>query len=383
MPDLISLALAMLTLGQIGLCVTLLMTRSAARDAGLPLCVFFLACAIVTADPVIATFLPSLRIQALALTLPAYLILAPALWLYVEALTSETAWRPKRKHIRHFILFLLGLTITGLVTDLPKPVLETAFLDGDLKGSPYLGALFSAAFLLILGLVAQSGFYLVKIFRHLVGYRQRIKENFANIEHRELLWINAILMLFVLIWILVAVALISENTFDKTLISRRMGAFIGLVLVWSVGMWGLRQAPGFERQYLDKTAVVLPEISKYSRSALSEEQAQRIAKKIAFAMKNECLHLDPNLSLSKLAGHIGASSNHVSQTLNETLGLSFFDYINRWRIEGAKQEILAGEKPVLNIALAMGFNTSSSFYKAFKKETGKTPRDFRKSSNES
>ena len=98
-------------------------------------------------------------------------------------------------------------------------------------------------------------------------------------------------------------------------------------------------------------------------------------------MENERLYLDPNLSLSNLASRIGASSNHVSQTLNETLGVSFFDYINRWRVEDAKQEILSGEQSVLNIALAVGFNTSSSFYKAFKNETGKTPRDFRNSSN--
>lgn len=383
MPDLISLAFAMLTLGQIGFCVTFLMTGSAARDAGLPLCVFFMACAIVMADPIIANFLPSIRIQAMALTLPACLIVAPALWLYVEALTSEVLWKPERNHIRHFILLLLGLLVAGLVIALPNPVLETVFIEEDLNGSPYLGTLFTAAFFLVLGLVVQSGFYLIKIYRHLIGYRQRIKENFSNIENRELLWINAVLILFVLIWMFVAVALMSENIFDKTLMNRRAGAFMGLVLVWTVGLWGLRQAPGFERHYLDKTSSPLPEKVKYKRSALSETQAQRIAKKIKLVMENERLHLDPNLSLSKLASRIGASSNHVSQTLNETLGVSFFDYINRWRIEDAKQEILSGKQSVLNIALAVGFNTSSSFYKAFKNETGKTPRDFRNSSNES
>lgn len=370
----------MLTLGQIGLCVTLLMTGSAARHARLPLCVFFMACAIVIADPVVASVLPSIRIQALALTLPACLIVAPALWLYVEALTSEVPWKPERKHIRHFILFLLGLCVAGLVIALPKPVLETVFFEEDLKGSPYLGALFTAAFLLVLGLVIQSGFYLIKIYRHLVGYRQRIKENFANIEHRELLWINAVLIMLVLIWIFVAMALIGENVFDKTLMNRGVGAFMGLVLVWTVGLWGLRQAPGFERNYVDMAAAI-PETSKYNRSALDDGQAQRIAKKIAAAMKKESLHLDPNLSLSKLAAHIGASSNHVSQTLNGTLGMSFFDYVNRWRIEDAKPDIVLGEKSVLNIALAAGFNTSSSFYKAFKNETGQTPRDFRNSSD--
>lgn len=383
MPDLISLAFAMFTLGQIGLCISLLMTRSATINLRLPLCVFLIACAVVIADPVIVNFFPSIRFQAIALTLPAYLIMAPALWLYVEALTSETEWEPERRHVRHVIFFLLGLIVAGLVLALPKPTLEIVFLEGDLGGSPYLGALFIAAFLLIIGLPIQSGFYLAKIYRHLIRYRQRIRESFTNIEHRELLWINAVLILLAFIWVLVAVALIGENFFNETLVSRRVGGFVGIVLVWTVSLWGLRQAPGFENHYLDKANATLPVVSKYSRSALSDDQAQRIAKKITLVMKNESLHRDPNLSLSKLAGSIGASSNHVSQTLNETLGMSFFDYINQWRIEDAKREIILAEDSILNIALAVGFNTSSSFYKAFKKETGKTPRGFRSANSES
>lgn len=383
MPDLVSLALAMFTFGQIGLCISLLVTRSATKNHRLPLSVFLIACAVVIADPVIFNFLPSMRFQAVALTLPAYLIMAPALWLYVEALTSETAWEPERKHIRHGIFFGLGLIVAGLVIALPQSTLEIVFLEGDLGGIPYLGALFLAAFVLIIGLPIQSAFYLVRIYRHLIRYRLRIKESFANIENRELLWINAVLILFAFIWILVAVALISENFFDHTLFGRRVGGIVGIVLVWTISLWGLRQAPGFENHYQDKSTTTLPAVSKYKRSALGDDQAQRIAKKIAFVMKNENLYRDANLSLSKLATKIGASSNHVSQTLNETLGMSFFDYVNQWRIEEAKLEIVRAEDSVLNIALAVGFNTSSSFYKAFKKETGETPRGFRSSSGES
>lgn len=383
MPDLISLAIAMFTLGQIGLSISLLMTRSASKNLRLPLSVFLIASAVVISNPVVVSFLPSFQFQAVALTLPAYLIMAPALWLYVEALTSETAWEPERKHVRHLILFVLGLIVAGLVVALPRPTLEIVFLEGDLGESSYLGALFIAAFLLIIGLPIQYGFYLAKIYRRLVKYRQRIRESFSNIEYRELLWINAVLNLLTFVWILVAVSLIGENFFDDTLISRRAGGFVGIVLVWTVSLWGLRQAPGFETHYLDKATEALPVVSKYKRSALGDDQAQRIAKKIALVMKNEGLHRDPNLSLSKLAANIGASSNHVSQTLNETLGMSFFDYVNQWRIEDAKKEIVRAEDSILNIALAVGFNTSSSFYKAFKKETGKTPLGFRSASSES
>lgn len=379
--DLGNLALVMATLGQIGLCVTLLLTRSFKTRAWLPLCVFFLACAVVIADPVVVGFVPALRIQAIILTLPAYLILAPALWLYVEGLTSETPWKLRRDHIWHFTPSMLGLVVAGLIMALPQQTLEQLFIEESLDGNLYLGILFTGAFLLIIGLIAQSGFYIVKIFIRLAKYRRRVKQLFASIEHRELLWINVVLIVFVAVWVLSTTALISDNFFGNLLIGHRIGSFMGLVLVWTIGLWGLRQVPGFEGRYLDNSIADVPksEKSKYSRSALGEEQARRITKKIESSMQNERLYLDPNLSLSKLASHVGATANHVSQTLNETLGISFFDYINHWRIEVAKQKIVLGEASVLTIALSVGFNTSSSFYKAFKKETGKTPRGYRTS----
>ena len=70
--------------------------------------------------------------------------------------------------------------------------------------------------------------------------------------------------------------------------------------------------------------------------------------------------------------------NYISQTLNETLSINFFDFVNQWRIEAAKPKIIANQDTVLNIALEVGFNARPSFYKAFKQETGITPSEFRK-----
>ena len=108
-------------------------------------------------------------------------------------------------------------------------------------------------------------------------------------------------------------------------------------------------------------------------------QAQRISDKIIAAMSQQQLHLDPSLSLHKLARHVAISPNYISQTLNETMETNFFDFVNKWRIETAKPKIIANEDTVLNIAFGVGFNARSSFYKVFKKETGKTPTEFRKS----
>ena len=71
------------------------------------------------------------------------------------------------------------------------------------------------------------------------------------------------------------------------------------------------------------------------------------------------------------------SPNHVSQTLNETIGASVFDYVNGWRVRAAEPQIVEGRETILAIALGVGFNTRSSFYKTFRRVTGQTPGAFR------
>ncbi|MEO1137240.1 MAG: AraC family transcriptional regulator, partial [Pseudomonadota bacterium] len=115
---------------------------------------------------------------------------------------------------------------------------------------------------------------------------------------------------------------------------------------------------------------------KYARSALSEDYAKILGRRIEKAMREDALYLDANLSLQKLSRHVGAPPNLVSQTLNEEIGSTFFDYIAHWRIEAAKPRILSGDGSILAIALEAGFNSRSTFYKAFKRETGMTPKAF-------
>jgi len=75
---------------------------------------------------------------------------------------------------------------------------------------------------------------------------------------------------------------------------------------------------------------------------------------------------------------LGVSANYVSQTLNQTMQTSFFEYVNNARVEAAKEKLLNNDGTVLEIAMAVGFNARSSFYKAFKASTGMTPGEYQK-----
>jgi len=57
---------------------------------------------------------------------------------------------------------------------------------------------------------------------------------------------------------------------------------------------------------------------------------------------------------------------------------TFFDYVNRWRVQDAMRLLEQSSENVLTISNEVGFNSRSSFYTAFKKVTGNTPTAYRK-----
>ncbi|MFD1615219.1 helix-turn-helix domain-containing protein [Gelatiniphilus marinus] len=92
-------------------------------------------------------------------------------------------------------------------------------------------------------------------------------------------------------------------------------------------------------------------------------------------------YLDPLFSLDDLATETNISSSYASKLINNYSGYSFPDYINRLRVEYAKQ-LLSDEQynkyTMVALAIESGFNSKSVFYSAFKKFTGQTPTEFKK-----
>ena len=78
---------------------------------------------------------------------------------------------------------------------------------------------------------------------------------------------------------------------------------------------------------------------------------ESLAARIEKSMMQDALYLDPNLSLQKLSRYVGALPNHISQTLNDQIGSTFFDYVAHWRIEASKLLLKSSDASVLTVAL--------------------------------
>lgn len=93
-------------------------------------------------------------------------------------------------------------------------------------------------------------------------------------------------------------------------------------------------------------------------------------------MEEQQLYLQPDIKINELAQQVGTCRTYLSNYLNQELGVSFSDYINRQRIEYAKA--LMAQSPNLalaEVAVASGFASVTSFVRNYKKFVGKAPRE--------
>lgn len=95
--------------------------------------------------------------------------------------------------------------------------------------------------------------------------------------------------------------------------------------------------------------------------------------------------LESGLSIESLAKRLGVSSYRLREFINQTLGYdNFSTYINFFRIDAIKKSFKNPNKihiPILTIALKNGFNSLSTFNRAFKSFEGVTPSEYRKNSD--
>jgi AraC-like DNA-binding protein len=124
-----------------------------------------------------------------------------------------------------------------------------------------------------------------------------------------------------------------------------------------------------------------PEKPRYGGKRLSEPDRSRFLAALTASMEQEYAYRDGELTLNSLAARLAMTGHELSQLINDACGVNFQDYLNRYRVEEIKSALRGGEQAedgVLELALAAGFNSKSAFNRAFKKHTGVTPSEFRR-----
>jgi AraC family transcriptional regulator len=91
-------------------------------------------------------------------------------------------------------------------------------------------------------------------------------------------------------------------------------------------------------------------------------------------------HIAENPSLDDLAKVAGLSPYHFARTFARTAGLPPHRYLLARRLERAKAQLSGSSRPIVEIALDLGFGSQGHFHRAFRKHVGTTPGSYRKGS---
>ncbi|HAK77796.1 MAG TPA: hypothetical protein DCR35_12170 [Runella sp.] len=118
------------------------------------------------------------------------------------------------------------------------------------------------------------------------------------------------------------------------------------------------------------------------KKELAPELREEYVQRVKAALETKELYLNVKLSLSEFAKEIGMNPHHLSYIINREWGLNFNELLNVYRINRAKQLLLEPSNETATmfaIAIDSGFNSESSFYTVFKKNTGLSPKKFKDS----
>jgi AraC-like DNA-binding protein len=103
-------------------------------------------------------------------------------------------------------------------------------------------------------------------------------------------------------------------------------------------------------------------------------------------MRNMLAYLQENsasaLSMEKLARHLGYSRSRLSHLFRDNFGCSFSDYVNSLRCRRAARLLMQSDLTQLEISLITGFECIRTFYRAFHKCYGMTPKQYLRSANQ-
>lgn len=89
-------------------------------------------------------------------------------------------------------------------------------------------------------------------------------------------------------------------------------------------------------------------------------------------------YVNPNMSLSMVADEFMISEVYLSQFFKEQMGMNFSDYVEKKRLDHAVRLLVASGEAIAEIASSVGYNSSNTFFKAFKRAYGMSPTEYRK-----
>jgi AraC family transcriptional regulator len=135
----------------------------------------------------------------------------------------------------------------------------------------------------------------------------------------------------------------------------------------------------FRQQLIDLLATRLLAAHTGSPSTIELIKGGLAPKTLRRAVERLRSDSDADVSLAALASEAGLSRFHFCRAFKESTGLSPHAWLRQQRLEQAMTMLRGTETSVMSVAAALGYASQTAFTAAFRKLTGETPSDWRRS----
>jgi AraC-like DNA-binding protein len=284
-------------------------------------------------------------------------------YLYVRALIEARGFR-LRDGV-HLLGFGVMLVLNAHVLTMSEPQIQ-ALSARWVAGEKTIGSWFD------LPLFVYSLSYVVAALVRVHRYRRRLRERRSDADRLSLRWIDVMAACQIVIWI------IATTQWLATVPGIDYRLLFGAVAAWVcvMGWLSLNQSPvGSE-----PAAVAGGDAASDMEDADDARFPAVEARLSQLMLGEEALYREPALTIGQVAKRSGYPEYLVSAVINRRFGGTFWDYINRLRVEAVRARLADRQdaRTILDIAYDCGFTSKSTFNAAFKRQIGETPSSYRK-----
>ena len=195
-------------------------------------------------------------------------------------------------------------------------------------------------------------------------YDRMVDEFYADTDDKSMRNIQSILYLVLTIAVLsFVVNIIGRARFTDHEIILTTTSLMFSALLFAIGYQGLHRHFSIIDMRTNKEHV-----SNDDSAALKDAVNRSMTERIIALVENDKIYLQPDLKLDDVAQMMHTNRTYIYQAVNQQMGISFNEFINRYRIAHAKR--LMASDPTLSmndVALHSGFASLSSFYRNMKK----------------
>ena len=308
----------------------------------------------------------------------ANLAVYPLFYVYIVSITSPES------QLRHTWLYFIPSAVIGIMVSAIYIMMSPQELDSFVRIISYNEDFGSGT-----GLCKMMGYtrlaakvvfaievvaVLIAGSRKISAYNKSIEDYYADTEGKKLTAFQWYMYLFTACsFASIIFNFIGRYRFDSSAWMMAIPSLLFSSLLFGLGFIGFRQSFTIDLFEKEESAdEIIPE------TAPASKQEKPLIERIEEVVTKRQLYLRHNLKISDVAAELCTNRLYVSTAINEEMGISFSDYINRKRVDYAIHLMRTNpQMTIYKIADLSGFSSDKSFYRNFKNITGKSPKEIR------